>query len=138
MPYFDDAQEVYDTLGRLFRELLDDDELAPKLRSADTIVRYEHTEPESVITVRLREDDGEAVECGESKTEAAVVMRMSADTAHRFWLGDVNVTAALARGQIRAQGPVAKLLKLVPLAKPAFPRYRQQLIDQGRADLTEV
>lgn len=138
MPYFADAQEVYDTLGRLFRELLDDDELAPKLKSADTIVRYEHTEPESVITVRLREEEGEAVECGESEMEADVVMRMSADTAHRFWLGDVNVTAALARGQIRAEGPVAKILKLVPLTKPVFPRYRQQLIDQGRADLTEV
>jgi len=138
MPYFADAQEVYDTLGRLFRELLDDDELAPKLKSADTIVRYEHTEPEAVITVRLREEEGEAVECGEGEMEADVVMRMSADTAHRYWLGDVNVTAALARGQIRTEGPVAKILKLVPLTKPVFPRYRQQLIDQGRADLTEV
>ncbi len=138
MPYFADAQEVYDTLGRLFHELLADDELAPKLKSADTIVRYEHTEPEAVITVRLREEEGEAVECGVGEMEADVVMRMSADTAHRYWLGDVNVTAALARGQIRAEGPVAKILKLVPLTKPVFPRYRQQLIDQGRADLTEV
>ena len=50
---------------------------------------------------------------------------MDADTAHRFWLGKVNVTVALARGQMKAKGPVAKILKLVPLVEaglPALPR----------------
>ena len=59
--------------------------------------------------------------------EPEVVMTMDADTAHRFWLGKVNVTVALARGQMKAKGPVAKILKLVPLTKPVFPRYRAQL-----------
>ena len=54
-------------------------------------------------------------------------MSMEADTAHRFWLGQVNVTVALARGQMKAKGPVAKILKLVPLVKPVFPRYKAQL-----------
>ena len=52
-------------------------------------------------------------------------MTMDADTAHRFWLGKVNVTVALARGQMKAKGPVAKILKLVPLVEaglPALPR----------------
>jgi hypothetical protein len=33
---------------------------------------------------------------------------------------------------------VAKILKLVPLVKPVFPRYRQQLEDAGRGDLLEA
>ena len=65
-------------------------------------------------------------------------MTMDADTAHRFWLGQVNVTVALARGQIKAKGPVAKVLRLVPLARPVFPRYEAQLKEQGREDLVEV
>jgi hypothetical protein len=65
-------------------------------------------------------------------------MSMDADTAHRFWLGKVNVTVALARGQMKAKGPVAKILKLVPLVKPVFPRYRQMLVDAGRQDLLEA
>ena len=32
MAYFKDAQEVYDTLGKLFQDLVTDDELAPKFR----------------------------------------------------------------------------------------------------------
>jgi len=137
--YFRDAEDVYETLGRLLTAITaDDDELAPKFRSADTVVRYEYSEPDSAITVRLGEGEGERVQFGEGDMEPEVTMRMSADTAHRFWLGDVDVTRALARGEITATGPVAKLLRLVPLAKPAFPRYKQQLIDQGRPDLTEV
>lgn len=132
MPYFDDAQDVYATLGRLFEEMVADPELGPKFRKADTIVRYEYTEPESAITVRLQEDQPSQVDLGESELEPEVTMAMAADTAHHFWLGEVNVTVALARGQIKAKGPVAKILKLVPLAKPMFPRYKALLESQGR------
>jgi hypothetical protein len=48
------------------------------------------------------------------------------------------VTVALARGQIKAKGPVAKILRLVPLTKPVFPRYKAQLEAAGRSDLAEV
>ncbi len=138
MALFTDAQEVYDTLGRLFVDIASDEELAPKFRKANTIVRYDYSEPDSVITVRLQEGQPGDVDFGESDMEPEVTMTMAADTAHRFWLGQVNVTVALARGQIKAKGPVAKILKLVPLAKPVFPRYKAQLEEQGRSDLASV
>ncbi|MDX6583725.1 MAG: hypothetical protein QOI10_2909 [Solirubrobacterales bacterium] len=135
MPLFKTDQDVYDTLGRLFVELAGDEELGPKFRKANTIVRYQYSEPESALTVRLQEGQPGDVDFGESEMEPEVTMTMAADTAHRFWLGQVNVTVALARGEIKAQGPVAKILALVPLAKPVFPRYRAQLEAQGRSDL---
>jgi hypothetical protein len=136
--YFKDAQEVYDTIGKLFQDLADDDELGPKFRKANTIVRYEFRDPDSTITVRLQEDQPGDVDFGESEIEPDVTMSMEADTAHRFWLGKVNVTVAMARGQIKAKGPVAKILKLVPLTKPVYPRYKAQLERQGRQDLLDV
>jgi putative sterol carrier protein len=138
VPYFDSAEEVYETLGKLFTDIANDEELAPKFRRANTIVRYQYSEPDSAITVRLQEGQPGDVEFGESGMEPEVTMTMAADTAHRFWLGQVNVTVALARGEIKAQGPVAKILKLVPLAKPVFPRYKAQLEAQGREDLAEA
>ncbi len=138
MGYFKDADEVYDTLGKLFVDITADPELGPRFRQADTVVRYEYSDPESAITVRLSDGEGEDVEFGDPAREPEVTMTMEADTAHRFWLGEVNVTVALARGEIKAKGPVAKILKLVPLAKPVFPRYKAQLEEQGRSDLTEV
>ncbi len=138
MAYFKDAQEVYDTIGKLFADLSTDDELSPKFRKANTILQYEYRDPESVITLRLKEGEDPKVDFGETEMEPEVVMSMDADTAHRFWLGQVNVTVALARGQIKAKGPVAKILKLVPLTKPVYPIYKAQLEKQGRQDLVEV
>ena len=138
MPYFKDADEVYRFIGRLFQDLAADDELGPKFRKADTVVQYQYRNPESQITVKMRDGQDSQVDFGETQLEPEVVMAMDADIAHRFWLGKVNVTVALARGQMRAKGPVAKILKLVPLTKPVFPRYRAMLEEAGRADLQEA
>jgi hypothetical protein len=136
--YFSDEQEVYRYLGQLFLDLLDDPELAPKFRTANTIVQYRYRNPDSQITVKLIEAEEGQVDLGPSRLEPEVVMTMDADTAHRFWLGKVNVTVALARGQMKAKGPVAKILKLVPLTKPVFPRYKAQLEAAGRSDLANA
>ncbi len=75
MGYFKDADEVYDTLGQLFVEITEDEELAPKFKKANTIVRYEHTDPEAAITVRIKEDEDTRVDFGESDLEPEVTMR---------------------------------------------------------------
>ena len=138
MTYFKDEQEVYEYLGQLFLDLLADEELAPKFRAANTIVQYRYRNPESQITVKLIEAEEGQVDLGPTRLEPEVVMTMDADTAHRFWLGKVNVTVALARGQIKAKGPVAKILRLVPLTKPVFPRYKAQFQAAGRGDLADA
>ena len=138
MAYFKDADEVYRYIGKLFEDLAEDEELAPKFRKANTIVQYQYREPESTITVKLMEGEDGQVDLGPTEMEPEVVMSMEADTAHKFWLGKVNVTVALARGQMKARGPVAKILKLVPLVKPVFPRYRAMLEEADRKDLLEA
>ena len=138
MAYFKDADEVYEFIGKLFQDLGDDDELGPKFRKANTIVQYQYSNPDSAITVKMMDGEDPQVDCGDTTLDPEVVMSMEADTAHKFWLGKVNVTVALARGQMKAKGPVAKILKLVPLVKPVFPRYRAMLEEKGRTDLVEA
>jgi hypothetical protein len=133
--YFTDAEEVYRFLGGLLSDLHHDEALAPKLRRANTIVQYRLSEPDAVITSRLVEGEPHQVDCGETALDPEVVLTMSADVAHRFWLGKVSPTIALSKGQMKAKGPVAKILRLVPLVKPAFPRYVRMLEEAGRDDL---
>jgi hypothetical protein len=132
---FASDQDVYGHIGRLFEDMCVDEELARQCQRADTIVQYRYHEPDAVITVDLRCDTDPCVLFGDCDLEPEVVMSMAADTAHRFFLGHVNVTVALARGEIKARGPVAKILKLVPLVKPFFPRYLALLEGVGRGDL---
>jgi putative sterol carrier protein len=138
LPVFKDDQEVYQYIGKLFQDLTDDPELSPKFRKADTIVQYKYTNPESQITVKMKEGEEGQVDLGETSLDPEIVMSMEADTAHKFWLGKVNVTMALAKGQMKAKGPVAKILKLVPLVKPVFPRYQKMLEDANRDDLLKA
>lgn len=138
MGCFKDADEVYRTIGRLFAEVAADEELAARFKRANTIVQYRHSDPDATITVRMQVAEESEVDFGESEMEPEVVMTMDADTAHRFWLGKVNVMTAIARGEIQTSGPVHKILTLVPLAQPLFARYQAQLAEQGRSDLLEA
>jgi hypothetical protein len=138
LPVFKDDQEVYQFIGKLFQDLADDDELGPRFRRADTVVQYRYTNPASQITVKMKDGEDGQVDFGDTGMDPEIVMAMEADTAHRFWLGKVNVTMAMAKGQMKAKGPVAKILRLVPLVKPVFPRYQQMLKDAGREDLLNV
>jgi hypothetical protein len=63
---------------------------------------------------------------------------MTADTGNKFWLGKVNLSVAMARGTVRAKGPVPKLLKLIPTAKELFPEYQKMLTENGRDDLVNA
>ena len=139
MPYFKDADDVYAHLGRFLQDLAADPQLAPALKRADTTLQLRMRQPDCTVTMRMPQDNEPAqVDCGDTTLQPEVVMQMDADVAHRFWLGQVNVAVALARGDVRARGPVAKILKIVPLVKPGFPRYRAQLEAAGREDLLNV
>jgi SCP-2 sterol transfer family len=135
VPYFRDADELYSYLGGLLEELNEDPELGPRFRKANTVVQYRTTNPDAVITSKLMEGEPGQVDCGDTALEPEVTLSMEADLAHRFWLGLVTPTVALARGEMTARGPVAKILKLVPLARPGFARYIERLEDEGRDDL---
>lgn len=135
MSCFRDEAEVYEYIGRLFQSIVEDEELATRFQRANTVMQYQYSDPEAQITLKLIDGEDPRVDLGPTQLEPEVVMTMTADVAHRFWLGEVNVTVALARGQMRAKGPVAKILRLVPLVKPVFPRYRAMLEEAGREDL---
>jgi putative sterol carrier protein len=138
MAMFQDDREVYEYIGSLLADLLEDAELVDEFRRANTIVQYVLRDPDAIITMKVLAGEDTAIDFGPTALEPELVMTMEADTAHRFWLGKVNITVALARGQMKARGPVAKILKLVPLAKPLFPRYRERLEAAGREDLLEA
>lgn len=133
MSHFTDAEDLYGTLGRLFADALDDEMLGPLSARANTTTRWSYTNPDATITMRLADGEPSIVEFGESSIVPEVTLTMDADSAHLFWLGELNIGVALARGRLIADGPVDKLLRLMPLATRAFPRYRRLLASQGRA-----
>jgi hypothetical protein len=135
MARFADEQEVYEHIGGLFLELLEDDELAERFRRAGIVFQYRIKDPMAQITLDLREGTGGGVEMGATSLEPDTTMTLTADTLHAFYLGKVNPSVAIAKRQIVASGAVTKALRLARLIKPIIPRYRARLERAGRTDL---
>jgi len=123
MSYFKDDAEVYKYLGGVFRVANDVEGVGSNLRAAAIVLRLDYSNPTSSITVVLKEPAIEVIE-GDSDLDPDVRMSMSADHGNQFWRGEYNVAVGLAKGQVKAKGPVTKILKLIPAAKPVFPIYR--------------
>ena len=133
MAVFADEAEVYEYLGGVFRIGLQDPELVAKLQPTGIVLRITYTDPGAVLTVDM---PGTELHTGAGNGPAPnIELFMSADTGNRFWLGKVVLPVAMAKGEVRAKGPVSKLLKLLPLAKRLFTPYREKLEADDRRDL---
>ena len=138
MGNFKDDRQVYAVLGRLFQDVLADPVLAPQVQRLDGVVQFQHRNPNATITIKAVKGEDPVVDLGATELRADVVVVMDADTAHAFWLGRVNATLALNKGQIKAKGPVDKVLRLVALVKPIHKRYAQLLVELGAAAPEDV
>lgn len=133
MAVFSDEAEVYEYLGGIFEIGTKKDGLADKLAGSGLVLRVRYTDPAAVITVDL---PGKSVQTGaDCALNPTVELHMTADVGNLFWLGKLNLVTALGKGQVRAKGPVAKMIKLIPAAKQLFPEYRKLLVERGRNDL---
>ena len=135
MAYFRDADEAYKYLGGVFRAADDHPEVGPKLRASGITLRLEYSNPIAVLTVRLTEPHIEIIE-GETDIEPDVKLAMSADTANKYWRGEYNVAVGLAKGEVKAKGPVTTILRLVPATKPLYPMYKELVADKDAAGVS--
>ena len=103
---------------------------ADKLLESKMVIRFTYTDPDLVVVVDCAGDKAE-VRAHDTTTKAVVEMSMTADIAHRFWFGMVNLTKALTRKEMVAKGPIPKVLKLLPAIKPAYAMYPQYLDANG-------
>lgn len=138
MTMFKNSDEAHYFMGGIFDDAMADEELGPRFAESGVVLKLNYTEPDAMLLVDMPNREvykGDEVSKG---PDPMVEMWMTADVGHKFWLGEVNMSVALAKGTMRAKGPVPKILKLVPLAKELFPRYRKQLEAASREDLLEV
>jgi putative sterol carrier protein len=131
MPFFSDAAEVNKYIGGAF-EAARDSEVGPKMATADIDMVVYYSEPEATMLVKMHGENIEVLP-GEDNEDADVKLFMPADIADKYWRGEYNLAVGLAKGQVKAKGPVNKILKLVPLTKPVFPIYKGLIAEKDGA-----
>lgn len=130
MGLFENSEKFEEVLGGFFRLASDTPSIADKLLASKLVIRFNYTDPDVVIVVDCSGDKID-VRPGDTETKTEVEMSMSADIAHKFWFGKVNLMAALTRKQMVAKGPIPKILKLLPAIKPSYAMYPQYLEENG-------
>ena len=130
MGLFENSEKFEEVLGGFFRYMAETPQIADKLLKSNLIIRFSYTDPDLVIVVDCSGDKID-VRPHDTETKATVDMSMTADIAHKFWFGKVNLTKALTRKEMVAKGPIPKILKLLPAIKPSYTMYPKYLEENG-------
>lgn len=125
MPVFSSTEKMYEVLGTLFRNLMEEREVHEKFQKAGITIKFDISSPKGEIWL------ADSVICGPCDKKPTVQMFMDGDTCHAFWLKEISMPAALAKGKIRAKGPIPKILKLLPLVKNAYDIYPELAKSHG-------
>lgn len=133
MGQYKSAEDLYRYMGQIFALAFETDGLREKLNATGVTLKLNLSDPDSTIAV----DFGRGiVQFGSDITmDVQVDLEMSADKAHQFWLGKLNVPLAIAKRDIRVHGSVQKVLKLAPLMQPLHEQYHQILKDAGLEEM---
>ena len=134
MRTFKDSAEVYAVQGAFLDAVTKDPELRPRFVGANTSFLVNYTDPDARILVDCTQDPPKVTTDVPPDTTAEIGLRMGADEGHKFWLGQLNMTAAMARRKVAISGSMPKAMKLLPAMKPAFPRYKAFLQAHGYED----
>ena len=120
MAVFKSAESMLEILGGMFTMVLQDPVAGQKFKDAGVVIKFNITDPDAILWV---DTVGMKVLSGNQELKANVEMDLSGDSCHQFWLKELKLPIALAKGKIKARGPMPTILKLLPLLKPAYDAY---------------
>jgi hypothetical protein len=140
MGVFRDSKQFYETVGDLMDRAKKDPQVGPKIAASGIVIQFKYSDPEALTTVNAKDKPTQPgafadVLHGPSELKPDVMLTMKADIAHAFWHGKVNLLGAIAKRDIVVQGPLPKILKLLPAIEPLYKVYPALLREKGLGNL---
>jgi hypothetical protein len=125
---FQSSKQFREVMDKVFTLMSEDPEMGPRLRDADVPQRFEFEDVDLVMNVRAGQPQEKANLYWEWTDEVdwspRVQMKMSSETANRYFQGRENIPLAIARRRIKTGGDIRAALELIPITKPIYERYR--------------
>ncbi len=138
MPFFESKEQLMDVFDRFWELAKQETEVMEKLTKSEVVVRFDITQPEVQVTINFR-DPGPDGEIGtllyDSDVEPEIVVWSTSETTLKFWQGKLKTTVAMAKGQIKMKGSIAKALGLLSKIKPLYTIFPNVLREKGLDDL---
>jgi putative sterol carrier protein len=140
MGVFRDSKQFYETVGELMDRAKKDPNVGGKIAKAGIVIQFRYSDPDAVTTINAKDKPTQPdafvdVIHGPCSLKPDVLMTMKADVSHAFWHGKINLLTAIARRDIVVEGPLPKVLKLLPAVEPLYKVYPALLREKGYGDL---
>lgn len=138
-PNFRDAEHLYKVFDQILRNILSDPELGPQLAKSKMIIQWVYHDPDAIVTFNFKDPPREGYygdwKFGPCDWIPDVTTYQSASFGLAFLQGMENPMIAVARGQVKAKGNIAALMKMLPIARPMARRVRKILYQIGEEAL---
>lgn len=123
IPY-EEAKEIYANQARVGQEIAKEEQLAKRLALADVTFSVHCTDHPDLCTTFLF--DRNPVEVYEGEQDGIEVhFYSSAQEVLEFWSGEMHLAMRIANGYVGYEGPVRKVLRVVPILRRFVERYRE-------------
>lgn len=133
MIFYEDAPQLYGCLQGLFGRLeAEAPQAVEPLLKSRLLVRLHLSQPPAEVTIDARKRPLHIV-YGPNGLRPELDVALTADTLHRILLGELSLTKALGRKDVKPRGPAWKTMAMADLFRQAQRLYPQVLREEGLA-----
>lgn len=130
---FANAEELYKVFQLTLDKVAKDEKLNAALVAGDMVVGLKIPNIDAFITLELK--GSLKATYGPPTIKIDVTSVNDDDVFVKFWQGKLNLMMAMTKGQVKSQGAVTKMLKLLPKISPVYKLFIESLKEVGREDL---
>ena len=130
---FAKAEDLYKVFQLTLDKVMKDEKLAASLIATDMVVGIKVPNIEAYMTLELK--GSFKFSFGPSTIKPDVTTVNDDEIFNKFWQGKINLMMAMTKGQVKSQGAVTKMLKVLPKITPIYKMYVESLKEAGREDL---
>ncbi|MFW9919142.1 MAG: SCP2 sterol-binding domain-containing protein [Candidatus Thorarchaeota archaeon] len=134
MPFYESTEQLKQVFEKFWPKVLEMEDVFEKLVKSGIVVRFDIENPEIHVTIDFANPgpDGKVGTLSfDSNVEPEIVVWSTSETTNKFWQGKLNTTIAMAKGEVKMQGSIAKALGLLSKIKPVFKVFPEVLREMG-------
>ncbi|MFW9908351.1 MAG: SCP2 sterol-binding domain-containing protein [Candidatus Thorarchaeota archaeon] len=134
MPFYESTEQLKSVFEAFWPRAISNEDVYQKLVSSGIVVRFDIEQPEIHVTIDFRNPgpDGKLGTLSfDSSAEPEITVWSTSETTNKFWQGKLNTTVAMAKGEVKMKGSIAKALGLLSKIKPLFKIFPDVLRDLG-------
>jgi putative sterol carrier protein len=131
---FESKEQFMEVFNKFWERATQLSDVMEKMTKSQVVVRFDIEDPEVHMTINFR-DPGPNGEIGtltfDSEVEPEIAVWSKSETTNKFWQGKLSTTIAMAKGDVKLDGSVAKALGLLSKIKPLYAIYPEVLEEMG-------